>query len=133
MTAHLKTNAPFRILILGGGVSGLSAAHTILSSAKNRNVSVTLLESTPRFGGWVNTKTLSDGCVFELGPRTIRPVGIPGRRTLALVNILLYLFFNRVDKSLLEPEESTKYREPIYFKCCTNTILMKYQLRLTQF
>jgi len=46
------------------------------------------LESSSRFGGWVSTKTYPDGCFFELGPRTVRPVGVQGRRTLMLVSEL---------------------------------------------
>ena len=93
MTSPLKgtlTRAPFRVVILGGGVSGLSAAHSLISSCKNDQLDVTLLESSSRVGGWVNTKTYSDGCFFELGPRTVRPVGIPGKRTLMLVGKVLF-------------------------------------------
>ena len=90
MTSKLQTKlsrSPFRIVILGGGVSGIASAHSLLSSPRRSDISVTLLESTSRFGGWINTKTYSDGCVFELGPRTLRPVGIAGKRTLRLVEI----------------------------------------------
>lgn len=90
MTANISNklrNSPFRIVILGGGVSGIAAAQSLLSSCKRDKLSVTLLEGSSRFGGWVNSKTYPDGCVFELGPRTLRPAGIPGKQTLQLVII----------------------------------------------
>ena len=82
------SRSPIRVVVLGGGVSGLAAAHSLIGSRRSNQLSVTLLESDSKFGGWVNTKTYQDGCFFELGPRTVRPVGIPGRRTLMLVSMV---------------------------------------------
>ena len=90
MSSLLKnklSQSQFHVVVLGGGVSGLAAAHSLITSKKNTQLAVTLLESSSRFGGWVSTKTYPDGCFFELGPRTVRPVGVQGRRTLMLVRI----------------------------------------------
>ncbi|KAI8617817.1 hypothetical protein BC830DRAFT_1045533, partial [Chytriomyces sp. MP71] len=69
-----------------GGLSGLSAAWFLAQA--NRSVQVTVLESSPRLGGWVDTRRLEDGAVLEAGPRTLRPNGIQGSVTLDLVHRL---------------------------------------------
>ena len=85
MTSLQKS--PLRIVVLGGGVSGLASAQAALSSSKSSIKSVTLLESSSRIGGWVNTVKFDDGCTFELGPRSFRTAGLAGRNTLELVSI----------------------------------------------
>ena len=77
-------NRPLHVVVLGGGISGLAAAHEIISSCRTP-ISVSLLEASSRFGGWVNTVQYPDGCTFELGPRTLRPVGIAGKCSLKIV------------------------------------------------
>lgn len=62
-----------RVIILGGGISGLSAAYYLLK--KFPKTPVTILESTNRCGGWIRSRKLPNGVIFEEGPRTIRPVG----------------------------------------------------------
>jgi len=58
------------VAILGGGISGLSAAYYFAClSPKTR---ITLFESSSRLGGWIQTQTVN-GVKFELGPRTLRP------------------------------------------------------------
>lgn len=52
-----------RVTIVGGGISGLSAAY-YLSKA---GVPATLIERRPRLGGVIQTETV-DGCVLEAGP-----------------------------------------------------------------
>ena len=49
---------------------------------------VVVLEAAPRLGGWVKTTRHSDGAIYEAGPRTIRPAGLQGANTLALVQEL---------------------------------------------
>jgi oxygen-dependent protoporphyrinogen oxidase len=57
-----------RIAIIGGGISGLSAAHAL---AKKRSaggdLDYVLYESSPRFGGVLVTEHV-DGCLVEAGP-----------------------------------------------------------------
>jgi oxygen-dependent protoporphyrinogen oxidase len=57
-----------RIAIIGGGVSGLSAAFT-LEREKKRGAPLeyVVFESSPRFGGVIHTENI-DGCVVEAGP-----------------------------------------------------------------
>lgn len=74
------------VIVLGGGLSGLSAAYYLLK--RSPNVSVTILEATSRSGGWIRSKELPNGIIFEQGPRTIRPAGIAGANTLQLVEEL---------------------------------------------
>lgn len=52
-----------RTLIIGGGISGLSAAYYLAK----RGASSTLIESRPRLGGVIQTEHL-EGCVIEGGP-----------------------------------------------------------------
>ncbi|MBS0625643.1 MAG: protoporphyrinogen oxidase [Verrucomicrobia bacterium] len=54
--------------ILGGGISGLSAAWYLLKKEPQANI--VLYEKGPRLGGWIETNT-SRGFTFERGPRTL--------------------------------------------------------------
>lgn len=57
------------IVIIGGGISGLAAAHrlTELSSQSNQRIKITLLEAGPRPGGVIQTVEC-DGYLVECGP-----------------------------------------------------------------
>lgn len=77
-----------RVAVVGGGITGLSAAYhlaLILPNAK-----ITLFESEKRLGGWLHSELISvdDGEVlFEWGPRTLRTSLIgPGRHTAELAS-----------------------------------------------
>ncbi|KAL1131539.1 hypothetical protein AAG570_011156 [Ranatra chinensis] len=75
------------IAIIGGGISGLSAAHYLLKAGLTKNI--VLLEASNRLGGWVNSiKDPVTGANFEKGPRTVRPYGLVGANTLELVEDL---------------------------------------------
>jgi oxygen-dependent protoporphyrinogen oxidase len=57
-----------RIAIIGGGISGLSAAFALEQQKKNgAALEYVLFESSARFGGVVHTENV-DGCVVEAGP-----------------------------------------------------------------
>lgn len=57
-----------RIAIIGGGVSGLSAAYALEQQKKSGvPLEYVLFESSARFGGVVHTENV-DGCVVEAGP-----------------------------------------------------------------
>lgn len=74
------------VIVLGGGLGGLSAAYYLLRRGVNN---VQLIESSSRLGGWVQTHRNADqGFLFEQGPRTIRPAGVPGTNTLNLIDQL---------------------------------------------
>ncbi|MSO23607.1 MAG: hypothetical protein EXQ58_10230, partial [Acidobacteria bacterium] len=52
-----QPSSVFRIVVVGGGVSGLAAAHRILEQTKpqNKTVKVQLLEAGSRLGGVIHT------------------------------------------------------------------------------
>lgn len=54
-----------RIVVVGGGISGLAAAHRLREI--NPSINVTLLEASDRLGGTIQT-TYRDGFLLERGP-----------------------------------------------------------------
>lgn len=58
-----------RVAIVGGGISGLSAAFALEQrrQSANENLEYTLFESSPRLGGVLRTEQVA-GCVVEAGP-----------------------------------------------------------------
>ena len=57
-----------RIAIIGGGISGLSAAYTLEEKRQSgTSVEYVLFESSPRLGGVLVTDHV-DGCIIEAGP-----------------------------------------------------------------
>ncbi len=52
-----------RILIIGGGISGLATAYYLAKGG----TSSTIIESRPRLGGVIQTEKI-DGCTIEAGP-----------------------------------------------------------------
>src|SRR5436190_12588524 len=52
-----------KVVIVGGGVSGLSAAYYLSKSG----IPSTIVESRPRLGGVIQTDRI-DGCTLEAGP-----------------------------------------------------------------
>ncbi|KAJ8953760.1 hypothetical protein NQ318_015416 [Aromia moschata] len=73
-------------VVLGGGLSGLSAAYYLSKKIPSQNIA--LIESSNRLGGWIKSNVLSDGVIFEQGPRTIRPHGEAGANTLSVIEDL---------------------------------------------
>ncbi|KAH8265092.1 hypothetical protein KR044_009693 [Drosophila immigrans] len=72
--------------VLGGGISGLSAGYYLL---RRFGKPLTIYEASPRVGGWIRSEWhKNQGFLFESGPRTIRPKGLPGANTLELVEEL---------------------------------------------
>jgi len=57
------------ILILGAGISGLSAAYYL--KKKDPSCHVTILEKQQRAGGWIKSSDLN-GFFFEMGPRIFK-------------------------------------------------------------
>lgn len=69
-----------RIVVVGGGITGLSAAHRLreLASEGGVPVDVDLLESSPRLGGQIRTERAGD-FLFEGGPDSLvaqKPSGV---------------------------------------------------------
>lgn len=79
-TAATASNGrPREIAVLGGGITGLTAAHYLARHAKNANI--TLYEASSKLGGWVEGKTMqvgdgeNDRVLFQHGPRMLRTSG----------------------------------------------------------
>lgn len=71
-----------RIVIIGGGISGLSAAYYLGRGGAN----CTILESRPRLGGVIQTERV-EGCTIEAGPDSflsIKPAALDLIRDLGL-------------------------------------------------
>ena len=60
------------ISIVGGGISGLSAAHYLCRSVKDSAYKIVVYEASERLGGWIRTENQSTGTYFETGPRSLR-------------------------------------------------------------
>jgi protoporphyrinogen/coproporphyrinogen III oxidase len=58
-----------RVAIIGGGISGLSAAFTLQQRREraNENLEYMVFEASPRLGGVLRTDRV-DGCIVEAGP-----------------------------------------------------------------
>ena len=73
--------------ILGGGIAGLSTAYYLVKQFGDK-VHPVIFESSGMTGGWMRTVTTKKGSRYEMGPRTIRPMGISGLNTLDLIEEL---------------------------------------------
>ena len=58
-----------RVVVLGGGVTGLTACYRLLqaSEAQNLSLEIHLIEASPRLGGVIETEFV-DGVLMEKGP-----------------------------------------------------------------
>lgn len=66
--------------MLGAGITGLTTAFYL--KRRFPNTRITVLESSPRVGGWIQSERVDLGTqygqvVLESGPRTLRPVSKP--------------------------------------------------------
>lgn len=78
---------PYRIVVIGSGLSGLSAAHTLLKHSKIP-CQITILEAQNRVGGWLESSRFEDGTVMEHGPRTARSYGNAAIHALNIISEL---------------------------------------------
>jgi oxygen-dependent protoporphyrinogen oxidase len=75
------------VVVVGGGIAGLSAAFTLQAAGRD----VLLLEAGPRLGGVIRTETV-DGFVIEAGPDAIlaqKPEGLALCRALGIADRLV--------------------------------------------
>ncbi|KAG1168605.1 hypothetical protein G6F70_004729 [Rhizopus microsporus] len=122
------------VAILGGGISGLSAAYYLARTAPAAT-KITLIEGKQRVGGWIESRRVTPGnydnvsrlpppepatdknsILFEAGPRTLRPEGINGAILLDMANLH--------DENLVtvpKSHPSAKHRY-IYYKDSINTL-----------
>lgn len=83
--ANGNATAP-QIAILGGGITGLAAAHYLTRELPQAEI--TIYEGSERLGGWMKSQRIDIGTgavVFEQGPRTLRPNPPAGLVTLDIV------------------------------------------------
>ena len=64
------TDAPRHLAIVGGGITGLAAAHRLLRAAPQGSIRVTVLEAADRFGGWIRTEPFA-GRPVDFGPDSL--------------------------------------------------------------
>lgn len=76
-----------RVAVIGGGISGLSAAWGLLRSSGP--VEVVIYEASPRVGGWIRSGRSKGGGVFEFGPRSLRATGPAARCAMEVVSLLI--------------------------------------------
>lgn len=78
------------LVVLGGGISGLSCAFYLDKLARNviGERRIIVLEAAKRLGGLIKTERLPDGIIHELGPRSIRFESKYSQNTFALVDAL---------------------------------------------
>lgn len=79
-----------RIAIVGGGISGLAAAHRLIELCDN-SVEITLLEASARLGGTIHTEH-RDGFLLERGPDSFiseKPEGLALAKRLGLESRLI--------------------------------------------
>jgi len=77
-----------RLVIIGGGITGLSAAW--LARRLSREVEITLVEKEPTLGGKIQTE-MKDGLVLEAGPDAFlsrKPAGLELCRELGVMDLL---------------------------------------------
>ncbi|HXY71802.1 MAG TPA: protoporphyrinogen oxidase [Actinomycetota bacterium] len=63
----MVSSAPPRVVVIGGGITGLTAAYRLRAARIDGAPEVTLLESSPHVGGKLRTTEVG-GCVVEAGP-----------------------------------------------------------------
>ena len=74
-----------KIAVLGGGISGLSAAWNLTRATVP--VEVTVYEASSHVGGWMRSFRTEGGAVYEFGPRSLRTAGASARVAMELVRI----------------------------------------------
>lgn len=89
----VKGKQRIRIIIIGGGITGLSAAYRLseLSTEQGQSLDMTLIESRDRLGGVIHT-VKRDGFLIDSGPDnfvTVKPWAVGLTRRLGLESELL--------------------------------------------
>ena len=91
MTAPGASGAHRRVVVVGGGITGLATAHYLRRSAAAGRLDVVVLEAAPRPGGKLRTEC-RDGFLVEAGPDsflTAKPAAVELCRELGLADALI--------------------------------------------
>lgn len=105
-SAKTSQSDPEHIAVVGAGITGLTAAYYL--NRRFPNTRITVLESQPRVGGWIQSKAIDLGneygkMVLEAGPRTLRSVSKPLIELVSILTALLTLVGTKqrlIDKSI---------------------------------
>lgn len=83
-----NVSKPIKIAVVGGGISGLSAAYYLegLSRPDGAEIEITLLEKASRLGGVVQSERI-DGILYEAGPEAWASYKRPAKELAASLNI----------------------------------------------
>jgi oxygen-dependent protoporphyrinogen oxidase len=89
-----QESSPSSIAILGGGITGLTAAFHL--SRRFPKCQITLIEKRERVGGWIESyhhpvNTNGARVLLEAGPRTLRP------KSKALLELVTHRFQQRIN------------------------------------
>ena len=89
----------YRVVVVGGGISGLAAAHRLMELDRDgpHDIRVTLLEANQRMGGTIGTEHVS-GFLVESGPDSFiaeKPWGLQLCERLGIASNLISLGFAR--------------------------------------
>ncbi|CAO3628376.1 unnamed protein product [Mucor fragilis] len=142
------------VAVLGGGISGLSAAYYLSKASPKTKILV--VEGSKRVGGWIKSQRVSpgfhatapsstqptdDNVLFEVGPRSLRPVGAGGAAILGMANDLQlqndmlfvsksdpsaknrYIYYNDEINTLPNSLSSLLFKQPPVFKSVIKSIL----------
>lgn len=93
MTRDSISKAPYQVVIVGGGISGLATAHAVMEEARTHSMTIqcTLVEQENRWGGKIFTQ-VSEDRLIEGGPDsflTSKPWALELCRTLGLHDQLI--------------------------------------------
>lgn len=93
MNENISRSAACRVAVVGGGLTGLSAAHRLIEKSREagRNLDLTLFEASSRTGGMIATQRIGDYLV-ELGADsfiTNKPAGVELCKRLGLEDDLI--------------------------------------------
>ncbi|KAI1213776.1 Protoporphyrinogen oxidase [Annulohypoxylon truncatum] len=108
-------NSQREIAVLGGGITGLTAAHYLARHAKNAHI--TLYEGSKRLGGWIHGEKLrvgsgkDDEILFQRGPRMLRPYN----KSLKFDDLVLYDVVGNLDMGLYFIEQNRRSSRYIYY------------------
>ncbi|WFD30090.1 hypothetical protein MSPP1_001104 [Malassezia sp. CBS 17886] len=101
------------IAVLGGGISGLTAAFSLRRLLPVSKYRIVVVEARPRLGGYIQSERVAvfddargpETALLEYGPRTVIPHGYRGYRMLELLEQL-----DLVDRMLVVPKTSASAR-----------------------
>lgn len=80
-----------KVVIIGGGISGLAAAFRLKQLSAGKQLAISVVEASDRFGGVIKTEH-TDQCILECGPDsmlTAKPWGVDLMKSLGMENQII--------------------------------------------